>query len=457
MRMSGLVYIRTFGCQMNEKDSERMRGLLLDAGYGATDDPGEADVVLINTCSVREKPERKVFSEAGRFKAEKERRPGLVLGVGGCVAQQMGEELLKKIPHLDLVFGTQTVHRLPELIARAKSGERVGAVEWLATDDLDLFAVPTVYTGHPVTAFVSIMQGCDNHCAYCIVPQVRGQAVCRPAEDVLNEARSLAEKGVREITLLGQNVNAYFDGKTTFPKLLSAAAEVPGILRARFTTSHPRDLGRETIQAIKDHPRVMPHLHLPVQAGADRVLQLMNRGYSRGRYLELVDELRAAVPEIGLTTDLIVGFPGETEADFQETLSLLDRVRYDETFSFRYSPRPGTPAGQFADQVPEKEKYERLYRLQDRQRTITEEKNQAEVGRVHEALIEGPSKTDPSRLSGRTPTNRLVHFPEEGQRPGEVVQVKIVRALKHSLAGEALPKVSLLKPSIVENCCPRSE
>lgn len=434
--MGKRVYIRTFGCQMNEKDSERMLGFLAAVGWEPAGNPETADAILINSCSVREKPFRKVFTEAGKFRKVKDSRPGLVLGVAGCVAQQLGEELLLRIPHLDLVIGTRMIHRLPELMARAQTGERIAAVEWPAPEDPALFAVPPVYTGRTVSAFVSIMQGCDNRCAYCVVPQVRGPAVSRSAAEVLAEVSALAERGVREVTLLGQNVNAYHDGEVSFPELLGRVADVPGIFRVRFTTSHPRDLKDDLIAVMADHQRVMEHLHLPVQAGSDRVLELMKRGYTRARYLELVRRLRAAMPGIGLTADFIVGFPGETAEDFEETLSLLREVQYDETFSFRYSPRPGTGAEKLPDQVPEKEKYERLYRLQEVQRQITEEKNRREIGRVHEVLLEGPSKTDPRRWTGRTRTNRLVHFDKGEGRPGEVIQVRISRALKHSLLAE---------------------
>lgn len=434
--MQGKVYIRTFGCQMNVKDTQRMMGLLAEAGYLPVDDPELADVILVNTCSVRKKPEQKLFGVLGRYKQLKDARPSLVIGVGGCVAQQMGNELLEDVPHLDLVFGTQNIHRLPELLERARSGERMANVEWLDPGDPDLFKVPGKYVENKVTSFVSIMQGCDNCCAYCIVPRVRGPAMSRNSQLVQEEVSSLARSGVKEVTLLGQNVNAYCDNGIDFPELLEKVADVSGISRVRFTTSHPKDLSDKLIETLASHPRVMEAIHIPVQAGSDSTLSRMNRGYTRDHYLGLVAKLREAVPQIGITTDLIVGFPGETEDDFNETLSLIEKVGYDETFSFRYSRRPGTKAADFPGQVVEKEKYDRLYKLQDLQRIITEGKNHEQVGKVHEVLVEGSSKTDPTRWSGRSRTNRLVHFAKPGSSPGQSVGIKVTRALKHSLEGE---------------------
>jgi len=419
---------------MNVKDTERMLGILAERGFSVADDPGEADLLIVNTCTVREKPQRKVMGTIGRWKALKDRRPGTVIAVAGCVAQQMGKDLLDKAPYLDAVIGTQMIHRLPEVVERARRGERVNAVERLERGDPDLFTVPGSPPGK-VTAFVSVMQGCDNFCAYCIVPFVRGPAVSRGADHVLKEVRALASAGVREVTLLGQNVNAYQDGETSFPRLLLMVAEVPGIERVRFTTSHPKDLGPQLIEAMASHPKVMEHLHLPVQAGSDRVLERMNRGYTRRHYLGLVDRLREAMPDAGLTADLIVGFPGEEEEDFLLTLDLMERVRYDETFSFRYSERPGTAAAKYSGKVAEEEKYNRLYRLQELQGRITREKNLQQVGKTHQVLVEGPGKSG-GGLTGRTRTNRIVHFPGGLEKPGDVVMVEIKRALKHSLAGE---------------------
>lgn len=451
--MGGKAYIRTFGCQMNVKDSERMEGLLREAGYEPTSDPGEADILMVNTCTVREKPEAKMFGVTGRWKRLKEENPAVVIGVAGCVAQQHGARLLDKVPHLDLVIGTQMIHRLPELVERAKAGERISAIDWLEPGAPELFCVPAAAPRETPTAFVSIMQGCDNACAYCVVPSVRGKASSRDPESIIGEVADLAGQGVMEVTLLGQNVNAYGAGGVDFPGLLGMAAEVPGILRVRFTTSHPKDLDDRTIEAMASHPNIMEHIHLPVQAGADPVLNAMNRGYTRAHYLALVEKLKEAMPDVGITTDLIVGFPGETDEDFEQTLALLREVRYDETFSFRYSPRPGTAAAGLAGQLAEEEKYERLYRLQDLQRGITEEKNREQVGRTHQVLIEGASKTDPEKFSGRTRTNRIVHFPREDVVPGDLVEVRITRALKHSLEGEIMsPREAAVATAKEEPC-----
>jgi len=453
--MTTKVYIRAFGCQMNVKDTERMLGFMMAAGCEPTDDPAAADVLIANTCSVREKPEKKIFDLVGRWRIYKEERrlaakaaptgrPPVVIGVAGCVAQQHGQAMLDQLPALDLVIGTRQVHRIAELVARAQSGERIAAVD-LPDHDPDLFAVPDDYAAYPVSAFLSIMQGCDNCCAYCIVPAVRGPAASRPAAAVLAEAQRLAGRGVRELTLLGQNVNAWRDGAwrdgagrdggDDFPGLLRGLAAVDGIERIRFTTSHPKDLSERLIEAMAREAKVMEAIHLPVQAGADRTLAAMNRGYGRDHYLGLVERLRAAMPDIGITTDLIVGFPGETAADFEDTLSLVSAVRYDETFSFRYSIRPGTRAADLPGQVAEEEKYQRLYRLQDLQRKITEAKNEEQVGITAEVLVEGPSKTDPGRQTGRSRQNRLVHFAGDRQ-PGAIIKVRITTALKHSLLGE---------------------
>ncbi len=436
--MKGRIYIRTFGCQMNVKDSERIRGLLEEAGYTYTGFPEDADVILLNTCSVREKPENKLLGALGRFKSYQDRNAEVIIGVCGCVAQRMGRELTDKAPYVNLVMGTQRIHEIKSLLERARQGERVVATDRLDHGDQSLFKVPRHVSENKISAFVSVMQGCDNYCAYCIVPYVRGPQLSRNADDVLREAERLAESGVKEITLLGQNVNAYFDRDLEFPDLMEIAADVPGIERVRFTTSHPKDLGDRLIEVMASHPCIMEHIHLPVQAGSDRVLSRMNRQYSREGYLRLVDKLRQAMPDIGITADLIVGFPGETEEDFQKTLDLLEQVRYDETFSFRYSIRPGTAAAGFSGQVPEEDKYDRLYRLQSLQARITEHKNEQQVGRPHQVLVEGISKTNSAKVSGRTRTNRLVHLPAAGTQPGDTRTVRVSRALKHSLEGEEI-------------------
>ncbi len=439
----GRFFIRTFGCQMNERDSERMAGFLLEAGLERADREEEADLIVINTCSVRKKPEQKIYSLLGRMKKLKTNNPGLIIAVAGCVAQQVGDEFLARVPHLDLVIGTNSFHRIAGLFGEAEKGKRAAAAGWLAEDDPMLFCNPSTRPAGGPTAFVTIMQGCDNFCSFCIVPYVRGRERSRSAEDIISEARSLAASGVREVTLLGQNVNSYGKkGGPGFPGLLRMVAAVDGIERVRFTTSHPKDLSAELIEVMAEEAKVMEHIHLPVQAGSTRVLAAMNRGYTREDYLDLVSRLRKAVPGIGITTDLMVGFPGETEADFGETLSLLEEVLYDEAFSFAYSHRPFTRASRLAGEVPEEDKKERLYRLQALQDRITLERNRAEVGRVHEVLVEGASKTDSKKLTGRARTNRLVHFvPEDGaDLCGSRVRVRVTRALKHSLAGELISR-----------------
>ncbi len=435
-------YIRTFGCQMNERDSERMAGFLLDRGLAPAASEAEADLVLVNTCSIREKPEQKVYSTLGRLSLLKRGRPQMVLAVTGCVAQQEGEKLLERVPGLDLVLGTQAIHRLPQLLEEVAEGRRVAGTEWLEPEDPGLFEIPASRPDPGLSAFVTIMQGCDNNCAYCVVPSVRGRERSRPAAEVIAEIERLAATGVKEVTLLGQNVNGYGarpGAGPGFPELLLTVADVPGIQRVRFTTSHPRDLSDRLIQVMAAHPRIMEHLHLPVQSGSDRVLQAMNRGYTRAHYLERVRALRQAMPQAGLTTDLIVGFPGETEEDFRATLALLEEVGYDETYSFRFSPRPSTAAGRMSGQLPEALKLERLHRLQTRQAEITEAKYRAQQGLVHEVLVEGRSQTDPTRETGRSRTHRPVHFPAgQNDRRGQIISVRITQALKHSLLGEAL-------------------
>ena len=435
-------FIKTYGCQMNERDSERMAGFLLDQGFRPAASEAEADLILVNTCSIREKPEQKVYSTLGRYSLLKQERPGTILAVTGCVAQQEGGRLLERVPGLDLAIGTQALHRLPELLTRVSEGRRLSETGWLKPDDPGLFEIPSPRPQGGVTAFVTIMQGCDNYCAYCVVPYVRGRERSRPAEEVLAEVESLAAGGVKEVTLLGQNVNTYGPSNGAgigFPELLRRVAEVPGLERVRFTTSHPKDLSDRLIEVMAEHPKVMEHIHLPVQAGSDRVLRAMNRGYTREHYLERVRALRRAMPEAGLTTDLIVGFPGEREADFKETLALMGEAEYDESYSFRFSPRPLTAAGRMEGQLPEETKLERLYRLQALQAEITERKHQAQVGSVHEVLVEGRSKTDAGRETGRSRTNRPVHVPAGDQeRRGRIISVRVTRALKHSLVGEVL-------------------
>ncbi|HAN94075.1 MAG: tRNA (N6-isopentenyl adenosine(37)-C2)-methylthiotransferase MiaB [Limnochordia bacterium] len=436
-------FLKTMGCQMNDHDSEVIRGLLLSLGYAETEEVEEADLILYNTCCVRENPERKVYGHMAGYKRLKEAKPHLLIGICGCMTQQKEERqnILRELPHVDLIFGTHNIHRLPELLARAEGGERVVEV-WdeapYEEEGQDFRENLPVERSHRLKAFVNIIYGCTNFCTYCIVPYVRGKEHSRLPESILTEVEGLVEAGYKEVTLLGQNVNAY--GKdlsidTSFSQLLTELNAIEGLARIRFTTSHPRDLGPDLIDALAGLDKVCEHLHLPVQAGSSRVLRRMNRGYTREQYLDLVQKVRQAVPEIALTTDIIVGFPGETEGDFQETLSLVEEVRFDSAFTFIYSPREGTPAARFADQVPEEVKKERIYRLIELQNKISAEHIQGLVGTKQEVLVEG---TDGQGLVGRTRTNRQVHFAGSQELMGELVTVEITEAGTWTLRGRVV-------------------
>ncbi len=434
-------YLRTMGCQMNDHDSEVIRGLLLSQGYDETEEAEEADLILYNTCCVRENPERKVYGNMMNYKRLKEARPNLIIGICGCMTQQKEElqNILAQLPHVDLVFGTHNIHRLPELLARAEGGERVVEVWDEAPYDeegQDFRESLPVERGHRLKAFVNIIYGCTNFCTYCIVPYVRGKEHSRLPGSIIAEVSGLVEAGYKEVTLLGQNVNAY--GKdlsidTSFSRLLAELNAIEGLQRIRFTTSHPRDMGPDLINALASLEKVCEHLHLPVQAGSSTVLRRMNRGYTRESYLELVRQVRQAVPGIAITTDIIVGFPGETEEDFAETLSLVEEVRFDSAFTFIYSPREGTPAARLPDQVPEEIKKERIYRLIELQNRISSEYIQSMVGTHQEVLVES---TDDQGLVGRTRTNRQVHFAGSEQLLGELVTVEITEAGTWTLRGK---------------------
>jgi len=434
------VYIRTFGCQMNEYDSDRMADVLESAaGFVKTEDPEQADLILFNTCSVREKAQEKVFSDLGRIRHMKRDKPELMIGVGGCVASQEGAAIVQRAPYVDLVFGPQTLHRLPQLIGnRVRTGRPQIDISFPEIEKFDHLP-PARVDG--CTAFVSIMEGCSKYCSFCVVPYTRGEEVSRPFEDVLTEVADLADRGVREVTLLGQNVNAYrgtmSDGESAdFALLLEYVAEVPGIERIRYTTSHPKEFTQRLIDCYAALPQLAGHVHLPVQSGSDRVLAAMKRGYSTLEYKSIVRRLRAARPGISIASDFIVGFPGETEADFEQTLKLVDEGKFDASFSFMYSPRPGTPAASLPDQVPHEVKQTRLARLQaaleDKARAVS----RAMVGSVQRVLVEGPSKKDPAELSGRTENNRVVNFAGSGRLVGTLAEVRITEALPHSLRGE---------------------
>ena len=433
------VFIRTFGCQMNEYDSAKMADVLgASHAMTVTDSPQDADLILFNTCSVREKAQEKVFSDLGRIRHLKRRRPDLLIGVGGCVASQEGARIVERAPFVDLVFGPQTLHRLPAMIEqRRASGRPQVDVSFPEIEKFDSLPLPRV---EGVTAFVSIMEGCSKYCTFCVVPYTRGEEVSRPLEDVLTEVADLADQGVREVTLLGQNVNAYrgleSGGQAVdFAMLLDCVARVPGIGRIRYTTSHPKEFTPRLIDAHRRLPQLAEHVHLPLQSGSDRVLAAMKRGYTLLEYKSIVRRLRAARPAISITSDFIVGFPGETDADFEQTMRAVEELRFDSSFSFIYSPRPGTPAAEMPDHTPREVKLERLYRLQRALEASGRGISAAMVGRIEPVLVEGPSKRDCGELAGRTSNNRIVNFPARAQLAGQFVDVRIVEALPHSLRG----------------------
>jgi len=439
--MTRKVFIKTFGCQMNEYDSAKMADVLGGEAYETTDNPEEADVILFNTCSVREKAQEKVFTDLGMVKHLKQRNPELIIGVGGCVASQEGAAIVQRAPYVDLVFGPQTLHRLPGMLdKRRQSGRPQVDIEFPEIEKFD--HLPPARVDGP-SAFVSIMEGCSKYCTYCVVPFTRGEEVSRPLADVLAEVAHLADEGVREITLLGQNVNAYRgdmpDGDTAdFALLIELVAEVPGVERVRYTTSHPREFTQRLIDVYARVPKLVSHLHLPVQSGSDRILAAMKRGYTALEYKSIIRKVRAARPDISLATDFIVGFPGETEADFEATLGLLEEVNFDHSFSFVYSPRPGTPAASLADDTPQEVKLQRLYRLQAQLDRQVKAYSEAMVGTVQRVLVEGPSKKDPNELMGRTENNRVVNFAGSPRLVGHFVDVTITKALPNSLRGEVL-------------------
>lgn len=430
------VFMETFGCQMNENDSGRMLGFLKEINYLQTDSPQSADLIIINTCSIRDKAEKKVYSTLGRYRDLKKNKPGLVIGVSGCVAQQNGEGLLKRVPHLDIVIGPHNIHRIKDILnAVTVDSKRVSAVELHDTIEPGEYGRTAIYPG--VKAFVSIMRGCDNFCSYCIVPYTRGREVSRPASDIIIEVEELADGGgVKEVTLIGQNVNSY--GRTSdvsFPELLRKVCSVEGIERVRFVTSHPKDISKELMDLFGEEEKLCRMMHLPVQSGSDRVLKTMKRSYSRDEYLKKVAYLKDRYPDMAITSDVILGFPGETEADFRDTMDLVREVRFDSIFSFKYSPRPGTEAAGMPGEVSEEVKSWRLSRLQEEQRGITEEKMKALVGSTVKVLIEGPSKADPAEYTGRTPCMRAVNLSLEGGLTGSIIDVLITEAYANSLRG----------------------
>ncbi|MDP6934597.1 MAG: tRNA (N6-isopentenyl adenosine(37)-C2)-methylthiotransferase MiaB [Myxococcota bacterium] len=434
------VYIKTFGCQMNVYDSGKMRALLARDGYEYTDDPEQADLVIVNTCSIREKPEHKLHSLLGELRPMKSERP-LTLAIAGCVAQQDGQKLFRKYGDVDLVFGPDGVPRIRELVAEAQA-RRVLDTQFLEPQAYPFATDLDPSASDSVGAFVTIQKGCDNKCTFCIVPSTRGIEVSRPSRQVLEEVAGLVGQGVREITLIGQNVNSYglkMPQELNFAELVRAVAQVPGVERLRYTTSHPRDMGQDVIQAYRDLPNLTSHLHLPVQSGSTRVLRRMKRFYTRERYIDVVASLRAARPDIVFTTDFIVGFPGESDEDFEETLSLLREVRFQGSFSFKYSPRPGTPALRLLDDaVPDSVASERLSRLQALQHEISLAANRELEGQVVEVLVEGPSRYDDAVVCGRTSTFKMVNFPGSWDLVGQTVPVTVLRGATHSLRGEQI-------------------
>ena len=445
--MAKKLFIRTFGCQMNEYDSDKIADVLAASeDIVKTDTPEDADIILFNTCSVREKAQERVFHDLGRVRPLKVAKPDLVIGVGGCVASQEGAAIVARAPYVDVVFGPQTLHRLPQLIAeRRRLGRAQVDISFPEIEKFDSLP-PAKVDG--ASAFVSIMEGCSKFCSFCIVPYTRGQEVSRPFDDVLTEVAGLAAQGVKEVTLLGQNVNAYRgamahgEEKADLALVIEYIAEIPGIERIRYTTSHPRELTQRLVDVYASVPKLVSHLHLPVQSGSDRVLAAMKRGYTALEYKSLVRKLRAARPDLSLSSDFIVGFPGETADDFEKTMKLIDDIGFDASFSFLYSSRPGTPAAELTDDTPHEVKLERLMRLQKRIDELAQEVSTAMVGSIQRVLVEGLSRKDENELAGRTDNNRIVNFVGNARLVHHFVDVRITGALPHSLRGEIVTRAS---------------
>ncbi len=441
--MAGKLYIKTHGCQMNEYDSEKMADVLAAShGLELTDSPDQADVILINTCSIREKAQEKVFSQLGQWRPLKERRPEVLIGVGGCVASQEGEGIRRRAPFVDLVFGPQTIHRLPQMVDQVR-GEGRPAMD-ISFPEIEKFDHLPAPGARGAMAFVSVMEGCSKYCSFCVVPYTRGEEVSRPLDDVIAEVAELAEQGVCEINLLGQNVNAYRGpmhggGTADLALLIRYVAHIDGVERIRFTTSHPVEFSDSLIEAFADVPKLANYLHLPVQSGSDRILSLMKRGHTRLEYKQKIRRLREVRPDIALSSDFIVGFPGETEQDFEQTLSLVRDLEFDQSFSFIYSARPGTPASSFPDSVPLEEKKARLKRLQDQLNLQARGFSEQMVDSVQRVVVEGASKKDAAELAGRTENNRVVNFPGPAELVGRMVEVRITGALANSLRGRLVP------------------
>ncbi|MFT4629310.1 MAG: tRNA-2-methylthio-N6-dimethylallyladenosine synthase [Arenicella sp.] len=437
--MNKKVFIKTFGCQMNEYDSNRMLDSLRDShNVEATKDEAQADIMLLNTCSVREKAQEKVFSQLGRWRKIKEKNPDLIIGVGGCVASQEGEAILKRAPYVDMVFGPQTLHRLPKMydeVIKTKSSSV--DISFPEIEKFDALPAPKV---EGVTAFVSIMEGCSKYCSFCVVPYTRGEEFSRPFDDVIAEVYSLAEQGIREVTLLGQNVNAYWgkmhdDSMSDFALLIRYVAEIEGIDRIRYTTSHPLEFTDSLINVYADVPKLVNHLHLPVQSGSDRILAAMKRRYKASDYIEIIEKVRKIRPNISMSSDFIIGFPGETDEEFEDTMRLIETIGYDLSFSFIYSARPGTPASDLEDNVPMDVKRARLARLQKRITEMAMQISENMVGTNQRLLVDRPARKDPTQISGRTENNRVVNFDGDHALIGQFVDVRITEALPNSLRG----------------------
>jgi tRNA-2-methylthio-N6-dimethylallyladenosine synthase len=450
--MGQKLYVKTWGCQMNEYDSTKMAEVLRAShGFELTEQPERADVLLLNTCSVREKAQEKVFSQLGQWREWKRENPNLIIGVGGCVASQEGDSLRKRAPFVDIVFGPQTLHRLPAMLDAVRR-ERSAVVD-VSFPEIEKFDALPAPRADGVTAFVSIMEGCSKYCTFCVVPYTRGEEVSRPFDDVLNEVALLAQQGVREITLLGQNVNAYRgamdDGETAdLALLIDYIAAIDGAGRIRFTTSHPLEMSDNLIRAYAENSKLVSHLHLPVQSGSDRVLAQMKRGHTALEYKAIIRRLRGARPDISISSDFIVGFPGETEADFAATMALVEEVGFDRSFSFVYSRRPGTPAASFPDDVPLPVKQARLTALQQKLEDLEQAISARMIGTVQTILVEGPSRKNAQELAGRTENNRVVNFVGPASMIGQFVAVRIVEARPHSLRGEQLEEADPIRARV---------
>ena len=436
--MTQLFHIKTFGCQMNKHDSESISKILLNRGYEQTDTIEDAHIILINTCAVRDKAEEKALTLLGRLARLKRKRPDMIAGVIGCVAQEKGMKLFKRFPYLDLVLGPRNIYRIEEFLSQIKGGrERISSLDLAC--ELAYFPNHNGYLKGRVKSFLKIMEGCNNFCSYCIVPLVRGRETSLPAKEIIDEAKYLVSQGIKEITLVGQNVNSYNTKNKalpTFPGLLKELDSITGLGRLRFTTSHPKDLSDELIGSFGELRSLCPHIHLPVQSGSDNILKLMNRGYTRGKYIGLIDRLRKTRPDITITSDMIVGFPGEREEDFEDSLRLMDEIEFDNLFSFMYSERPGIKALQLPGKIEKKERHRRLSILQERQRGITLSKNEVLEGTAQEILVEGPGKRGDVQLTGRTLGNKVVNFSARTDLKGQLVRVRIVKGLQNSLLGE---------------------